>query len=146
MTILVTGGCGFIGSNLVPMLEKSGEKVIVFDNMSKGKASNIEDTEAQIVEGDIRDAAAVADVIQSVDKVVHLAAAGNVVESVDQPADNFDINVFGTFVVLDEARKAGIKKLVFASTGGALMGNTPPPVSETSLPTPISPYLSLIHI
>jgi UDP-glucose 4-epimerase len=75
-----------------------------------------------------------------VDTVVHLAAFGSVVESVEDPTENFDVNVRGTLVVLRAAAAAGVEKLVFASTGGAIMGNTPPPVDETSLPWPISPY------
>jgi UDP-glucose 4-epimerase len=75
-----------------------------------------------------------------VDVIVHLAAFGSVAESVEEPFENFDVNVRGTLVPLHAAVDAGVEKFVFASTGGAIMGNTPPPVDETSLPWPISPY------
>jgi UDP-glucose 4-epimerase len=70
----------------------------------------------------------------------HLAAAGSVVMSVEDPATNFDVNVVGAFTVLDAARRAGIERTVLASTGGALIGDAVPPVDERSLPKPISPY------
>jgi UDP-glucose 4-epimerase len=88
----------------------------------------------------VRDADAVAHALEGVDLVVHLAAFGSVAESVAEPFENFDVNVRGTLVPLRAAAQAGVEKFVFASTGGAIMGNTPPPVDETSLPWPISPY------
>ncbi len=138
--ILVTGGCGFIGANLVPMLESSGYAVRVLDNLSKGSTDYLEGSTADIRIGDIRDRAAVAAALEGIDAVIHLAAYGSVVESVADPEDNFDVNARGTFVMLDETRKAGISQFIFASTGGALIGNAEPPVDETSLPRPISPY------
>ena len=77
---------------------------------------------------------------EGVDAVVHLAAFGSVVESVQDPIPNFDVNVRGTLVVLRAAATAGVGKVVFASTGGAIMGNAKPPVDEGTLPWPISPY------
>ncbi|MBK1632463.1 hypothetical protein CKO31_17290 [Thiohalocapsa halophila] len=139
-TILVTGGCGFIGANLVPMLEEAGYSVRVLDNLAKGDSSLLAGCRAEIVVGDIRDCAAVAQALEGVDAVIHLAAFGSVVESVAAPAENFDVNARGTFVVLDECRKRGIARFVFASTGGALIGNADPPVNEDSRPRPISPY------
>ena len=140
MPILVTGGCGFIGANLVPMLEARGYAVRVLDNLSKGDTAFLDGTSADIRVGDIRDRAAVAAALQGVDAVIHLAAFGSVVESVADPDENFDVNARGTFVMLDECRKQGIGRFVFASTGGALIGNVEPPVNESSLPRPISPY------
>ena len=78
--------------------------------------------------------------LADVQTVVHLAAYGSVVESVEDPFENFDVNVRGTLVVLRACADTEVEKLVFASTGGAIMGNTPPPVDEGSLPWPISPY------
>ena len=138
--ILVTGGCGFIGANLVPMLEERGYAIRVLDNLSKGDAAFLDGTAADIRIGDIRDRAAVAAALEGVDAVIHLAAFGSVVESVADPAENFDVNARGTFIMLDECRKQGIGRFIFASTGGALIGNAKPPVDETSLPRPISPY------
>jgi UDP-glucose 4-epimerase len=138
--ILVTGGCGFIGANLVPMLESAGYSVRVLDNLSKGSTEFLKGSNADIRVGDIRDRADAAAALDGIDAVIHLAAFGSVVDSVADPEENFKVNVRGTFVMLDEARKAGISRFVFASTGGALIGNAEPPVDETSLPRPISPY------
>jgi UDP-glucose 4-epimerase len=94
----------------------------------------------ELVVGDIRDAKAVAEAVTGVDAVVHLAAAGSVVDSVADPFPNFDVNVRGSLTVLDAARAAGVERVVVASTGGALMGNAPGPVDESSVPRPLSPY------
>ncbi len=110
------------------------------DNFSRGSSDYLSGIEAEIVEADIRDDQAVARALGGVDTVVHLAAFGSVVESVEDPVENFDVNVRGTLVVLRAAAAAGVQKLVFASTGGAIMGNAPPPVDETTMPWPISPY------
>jgi len=139
-TVLVTGGCGFIGSNLVPHLVEQGNQVKVYDNLSRGRAEWVAASRAEVIQGDILDASALGRALEGVDAVVHLAAYGSVVESVQAPLPNFDNNVRGTFNVLDAARQARVRKVVFASTGGALIGNATPPVSEQSLPKPISPY------
>ncbi|MGB5835221.1 MAG: NAD-dependent epimerase/dehydratase family protein [Thiohalocapsa sp.] len=138
--ILVTGGCGFVGANLVPLLEASGYRVRVLDNLSKGDRGFLAGTKAEIQVGDIRDRGAVGHALADVGAVIHLAAFGSVVESVADPEENFDVNVRGTFVMLDECRKHHVGRFVFASTGGALIGNAEPPVDERSLPRPISPY------
>lgn len=78
--------------------------------------------------------------LDGIDSVAHLAAYGSVVESVQEPLENFDVNVRGTLVLLRACAAGEVEKFVFASTGGALMGNTPPPVDEGTLPWPISPY------
>src|SRR6516225_104055 len=121
--VLVTGGAGFVGATLVRRLVDSGHAVRVFDNYSTGDASYMAGVDAELVEG-----------------VIHLAAAGSVVMSVQDPVMNFDANVVGTFRVLDAARRAGVERIVQASTGGALIGDATPPVDERSLPKPISPY------
>jgi UDP-glucose 4-epimerase len=114
--------------------------VRAFDNFSRGSREYLTGVEVEVVEGDIRDEAAMVKAIEGVDTLVHLAAFGSVVESVQDPSENFDVNVRGTLVVLRAAVSAGVEKVVFASTGGAIMGNAPPPVDETTLPWPISPY------
>ena len=138
--ILVTGGCGFIGANLVRMLLDKDEQVIVFDNLSKGNKDYIDGLDVTFIEGDIRDTDALGSALADASRVVHLAAFGSVVESVDDPQMNFEMNVVGTFNVLTQAVKHNIEKLVFSSTGGALIGDAIPPVNEQSLPKPISPY------
>ena len=137
--VLVTGGCGFIGANLVPRLLAEGAAVRVLDDCSAGDPSRLPEG-VELVRGDIRDADAVQGAAEGMAAVVHLAAAGSVVESIEDPARNFDINARGTLTVLTGARLAGAQRFVFASTGGALIGNAPPPVDESSVPRPISPY------
>lgn len=138
--VLVTGGAGFIGANLVPRLVEAGHTVRVLDDLRTGRAEYLDGVDAEIVRGDIADGETLDAALRGVDAVVHLAAAGSVVESVADPAANFRNNAIGTFGVLDAARRAGVERLVFSSTGGALIGNATPPVDETSLPKPISPY------
>ncbi len=138
--MLVTGGAGFVGATLVRRLVGSGYEVRVLDNLTTGHASHLDGVDAELVEGDIRDANTMEGALAGVLSVVHLAAAGSVVMSVEDPAANFEVNVFGTFQVLDAARRAGIGRIVLASTGGALIGDAVPPVDERSLPKPISPY------
>jgi len=138
--VLVTGGAGFVGATLVRRLVDSGHAVRVFDNYSTGDASYLAGVDTELVEGDIRDPAALDAALPGMDAVIHLAAAGSVVMSVQDPVMNFDANVVGTFRVLDAARRAGVERIVQASTGGALIGDATPPVDERSLPKPISPY------
>ncbi|HEU5418185.1 MAG TPA: NAD-dependent epimerase/dehydratase family protein [Streptosporangiaceae bacterium] len=138
--VLVTGGAGFVGATLVRRLVASGHRVRVLDNYSTGDAAHLAGVDCEQVTGDIRDPGALDAALQGMQSVVHLAAAGSVVMSVADPVMNFQANVIGTFNVLDAARRAGAGRVVLASTGGALIGDATPPVSEESLPKPISPY------
>ncbi len=139
--VLVTGGAGFIGSTLVPKLLGLGNQVVVVDNMSRGSRDFLPALHhLQIHEADIRDTGTITRLAQGCDTLIHLAAYGSVVESVAEPSENFSVNVEGTFSVLKAAKHSGVRKLVFASTGGALIGNAQPPVDERSVPRPISPY------
>jgi len=140
LRILVTGGSGFVGATLVRRLVTAGHSVRVFDNCSTGDPSYLAGVDVELVKGDIRDPAALQAALTGMQSVVHLAAAGSVVESVADPVANFDVNVVGTFRVLDAARQAGVERVVLASTGGALIGDATPPVNERSVPKPISPY------
>jgi UDP-glucose 4-epimerase len=140
VTVLVTGGSGFVGATLVRRLTEAGHPVRVFDNFSTGDPAHLAGVDADVVKGDIRDPAALDAALAGVESVVHLAAAGSVVMSVTDPVANFEANVVGTFRVLDAARRAGVERVVQASTGGALIGDATPPVNEDSLPKPISPY------
>jgi UDP-glucose 4-epimerase len=138
--VLVTGGAGFIGANLLRQLDESYE-VRVLDNLARGSRDLLpRDRDVDLVVGDIRDPDAAARAVQGVDLVIHLAAFGSVVESVTNPVENFEINVRGTFEMLRAAAGAGVERFVFASTGGAIMGDQDPPIDESSLPWPISPY------
>lgn len=138
--VLITGGAGFIGANLVRSLREGVEDIVVLDNLSIGNKAYLDGLGVELHERDIRESDDLASCFADVDAVIHLAAYGNVVDSIRFPAENFRVNAQGTLNVLEAARVAGVEKLVMASTGGALMGNAPPPVNERSVPQPISPY------
>lgn len=137
--ILVTGGRGFVGVNLVRSLSES-RQVNVYDSLERSSPTGWVEEGAQMVVGDILDEIKLQTSMQGMSQVVHLAAYGSVMESLGDPTTNFDANVRGTFNVLKAAVEAGVKRLVFASTGGALIGDAIPPVDEGSVPKPISPY------
>lgn len=138
--VLVTGGAGFIGANLLRRLDDDLD-IRVLDNLVRGSRELLpSDREIDLVVGDIRDPQAVARAMRGVDTVIHLAAFGSVAESVTDPVENFDVNVRGTLELLRGAAEAGAERFVFASTGGAIMGDQDPPIDERSLPWPISPY------
>jgi UDP-glucose 4-epimerase len=138
--ILVTGGCGFIGANLVPRLEAAGHEVRVLDNEVMGRREHLGLFRGEFMAGDIRDDAALAAALRGVNAVVHLAADTRVVESIADPGHNFDVNVVGSFRLLEAMRGAGVRRLVNASTGGAIIGEAEPPVHEDMVPSPIAPY------
>jgi UDP-glucose 4-epimerase len=139
--ILVTGGCGFIGSNLIAyLLNHNLAQVRVLDNQSLGKQEYISDLDVDFIEGDIRSINDIQKAMTDVDGVVHLAADTRVIDSIENPTHNFETNVIGTFNVLKVARDLGIQSLVNASTAGAILGDVKPPVHEEILPKPIAPY------
>ena len=138
--ILVTGGCGFIGASLVPMLVQRSFSVRVLDNLSRSALSEFPGLDVEVIRGDIRDAAIVEEALTGVNSVIHLAAYGSVIESINDPQTNFEMNVAGTLNMLQQSADVGVQKFVFSSTGGALIGDATPPVNEDSLPKPISPY------
>lgn len=141
MRVLITGGCGFVGANLIAQLNRAGGYAIrVFDNESLGKRQHIAGLEAEFVHGDIRDRPALDKALAGMDAVIHLAADTRVMDSIAAPAFNFDVNVVGSFRLLEAMRAAGITRLVNASTGGAILGETLPPVHEEMVPRPLSPY------
>lgn len=139
--ILITGGAGFIGSNLVRHLANiETNKIVVFDDESLGDRKNIGDVKHVFIKGDIRDDESLKTVIDDVDIIVHLAADTRVMDSIEDPVKNFEVNVIGTFNVLKLARKAGVKKVIIASTGGAILGEAEPPIHEAMVARPLSPY------
>jgi UDP-glucose 4-epimerase len=137
--VLVTGGCGFIGSSLVRQLREQGMEPRVLDNLSRGSAGNLPG-DVELIAEDIRNEGALSEALAGVDAVVHLAAFGSVIESIEDPIENFEVNVRGTLTLLRACVDLDVGRLVFASTGGALMGKAEPPVDESTLPWPVSPY------
>ncbi len=137
---LVTGGCGFIGTNLISRLAERDARVRVLDNLSVGKRYDVAPFDVDLRVGDIRDAASLQQHFQGIDVVVHLAAHTRVIESISEPELNFQINATGTLNVLQACRLSGVKKVIFASTGGAILGEQTPPVHEGMVPKPVSPY------
>jgi UDP-glucose 4-epimerase len=135
---VVTGGAGFIGSNVVDALLERGDEVHVLDDLSRGKRENVADG-ATLHAGDIRrDAAALFAEVQP-DVCVHLAAQIDVRVSVERPDVDADVNVVGTLQVLEAAREHGTK-LVFSSTGGAIYGECDGPAPEGHSRAPLAPY------
>jgi UDP-glucose 4-epimerase len=135
MRAVVTGGAGFIGSNLVDALLARGDAVAVVDNLASGKRENVA-SEADFREQDIRDEALELDC----DVVFHLAAQADVNTSVQRPGYDASVNVLGTVNVLEAARRSGAK-VIFSSTGGAIYGEvTGDPASEETARLPVSPY------
>ncbi|HEU4781875.1 MAG TPA: SDR family oxidoreductase [Ktedonobacterales bacterium] len=139
---LVTGGAGFIGSHIAQALLERGELVRIFDNLSTGRASNLDALhgEVEVVRADLRDAEAVRAAMKDVDVVFHQAAMASVPESLADPATTLDVNVGGTQNVLLAARDHGVRRVIFASSC-ALYGERPElPSHEALLPNPLSPY------
>ena len=140
MKCLVTGGAGFIGSHLVRALLHKGHDVRVLDNYSTGKQENIEALPVEVIEGDVRDYLQVQDAVGGVDYVFHLAALASVGRSIRDPLTTHSVNETGTLTVLEAARKAGVKRVVYAASSSAY-GNSPLlPKCETAKPAPASPY------
>ena len=139
---LVTGGAGFIGSHLCQRLCAEGHAVRVLDNLSTGRRENLTDilSEIEFVEGDIRDAALLAEVVQQVDCVLHHAAIVSVPASVEQPLVEQEVNAVGTLRLLEAARQAGVGRVVFASSASVYGNNPQMPKRENMPPEPESPY------
>jgi UDP-glucose 4-epimerase len=138
---IVTGGAGFIGSNLVDALLADGHRVTVIDDLSSGDASRVA-AEAELRELDIVDLAALEAVVEEVRPraIFHLAAQASVVVSTQDPGRDCEVNVKGTLNVVQAAGRFGAP-VVFTSTGGALYGDDAPmPTGEDSIPAPLSPY------
>ena len=146
MRALVTGGAGFIGSNLVDALVARGDEVAIIDNLSSGKRENLTGALAAgavLHEADIRDAASVTGVFAAFkpEVVFHLAAQIDVRLSLEDPAFDASVNVVGTINVVEAARKHGTQRLVNTSTGGAIYGDTDVmPTPETVAPAPMAAY------
>ena len=139
MNILVTGGCGFIGSNLVPVLLEAGHRVRVLDNLIVGSFSSLAGLDVEFLIGDVRNADVVCAAVREVEAVIHLAAQTGVSPSQQNPRFDFEVNAGGTLGLLLASQEAGVRRFVFASSN-APIGDAEPPVNETQAPRPLSPY------
>lgn len=140
--VLVTGGAGFIGSNLVDQLVKQGARVRVLDNFTRGIQANLANVqdEVEVIEGDLRDTEALARAVKDTEVIFHQAAVVSVPYSVQNPAHTTEVNVVGTLNLLIAARDAGARRMVFASSCSVYGANLRLPKRETFRPKPISPY------
>ena len=141
---LVTGGAGFIGSNLVKALATAGERVRVVDDLSTGYWENLDDlrgsSDVECVTADIRDAEAMNRAAAGVDVIFHQAALGSVPRSIEAPVASDSVNTNGTVTVLDAARHNGVRRVVFAASSAAY-GDTPTLPKREDMPiAPLSPY------
>jgi len=139
---LVTGGAGFIGSYLVRFLLDKGESVRVLDNFSTGKLENLEEvtTQIELIEGDLNDRQMVSQAVAGVDFVFHEAAIPSVPRSVEKPMESHQANASATLVLLQAAREAGVRRLVYASSSSVYGANPELPKLETMRTEPLSPY------
>lgn len=139
---LVTGGCGFIGSHIVSALVARGDQVRVLDDLSTGYERNLADVknEVELIQGSICDAASVAKAVSGVDTVFHQAALASVPRSVADPLTSHAVCVTGTVNVLNEARQAGVRRVVYAASSAAYGNSTWVAKRETDLVSPLSPY------
>ena len=138
-TVLITGGAGFIGSNLTRRLVRGGERVRILDDLSIGQVAYLDGVPHQLVRGSLADPDAVRSAVEGADAIVHLAARAGIDDSVRDPLGTFEANVAWSVGLLEAARLAGVRRFVFASSNAAA-GDHPPPSDETDLPHPISPY------
>jgi nucleoside-diphosphate-sugar epimerase len=141
-TYLITGGAGFIGSSIARALLARGDRVRIIDNFFSGKRENLAEltNEVELIEGDIRDESALARACSRVEVIFHEAAIPSVPRSLADPAASHEVNATGTLQVLQAARKAGVRRVVYAASSSAY-GDTPIlPKVETMRPAPLSPY------
>ncbi len=142
MKYLITGGAGFIGSNLVEELLRRGHEVRVLDNFSTGNRANLEPFKdrIEIFEGDLRSYHIVRQAVEGVDFILHQGALPSVPRSIQDPITSNEVNVTGTLNILDAAVAAGVKRVVFASSS-SIYGDSPTlPKREDMIPNPLSPY------
>jgi UDP-glucose 4-epimerase len=140
MKILVTGGCGFIGSHIVEHYQGRATEIRVLDNLRTGYRNNLDGFDCVFIEGSVTDRQLVRTAMKGVDLVFHLAALVSVPESMAKPGECVDINVHGLLNVLEEGSSAAVRKLVFASSAAVYGDNPVVPKVETMLPEPMSPY------
>lgn len=141
MKALVTGGAGFIGSNIVKLLVEERHSVVVLDNLSSGYRENLDPFPGvELVIGDVRDEGAVVRAVRGAEVIFHLAASVGNKRSIEHPIEDSEINVVGTLRVLEAARTAGVRKVVFSSSAGIFGELKTLPIQEDHPVEPDSPY------
>jgi UDP-glucose 4-epimerase len=147
---LVTGGAGFIGSHLVDRLIADGHRVRVIDNFANGRPENLSDANAsgrlEVLEASVADGVRIASAFDDVDWVFHLAAMADIVPSIENPTVYHQANVEGTLCVLEAARKASVKRLVYAASSSCYGIPDTYPTPETTLTSPMYPYALTKHL
>jgi len=140
----VTGGAGFIGSNLVDTLLRQGNEVVVLDNFSTGRMENllsaVKDPHFRLIVGDIRDEKVCREAVSGVDYVLHQAALGSVPRSIDDPLTSWSVNVGGFANMVVAAKNAGVKRFVYASSSSVYGSDASPVKHEETFGEPLSPY------
>ncbi|MBA7711915.1 UDP-N-acetylglucosamine 4-epimerase [subsurface metagenome] len=137
--IIVTGGAGFIGSNLTDALIEKGHDVLIIDNLTTGKRENI-NPKAKFFEADLRNFNEIRPLFEGVDFVFHEAALPRIPLSIEKPIETNDINIKGTLNALVAAKEAGVKKFIYASSSSALGGTAELPMKEDASCNPLNPY------
>ncbi|MCB2203160.1 SDR family oxidoreductase [bacterium] len=142
MKVLITGGGGFIGSNLVEEFVNRGHDVSVLDNFSTGKRENLTEYEdhIELIEGDIRSFHVVNRAVEGMEVILHQAALPSVPRSINDPITTNEVNVVGTLNILEAARSHGVRRIVYASSSSVYGDNPTLPKVETMVPVPLSPY------
>ena len=144
---LVTGGAGFIGSHITQALLRTGAAVRVLDDFSTGRKENLEEAQdrptpgtIEVMEADLRDPVKVGEAVRGIDVVFHEAAFVSVPESMERPQECLDVNVAGTAHLLEAARKAGVGRVVIASSAAVYGDSMEQPLAEDTPLRPLSPY------
>ena len=140
-TVLVTGGAGFIGTNIVRRVVSLGARARVLDDLSSGLRSNLDGVGGvELIEADIGDTAAAAEAMRGCDAVLHQAALGSVPRSMEDPLSTYRVNLLGTASILEAARRAGVARVVMASSSSVYGDDASPVKIESRLGAPLSPY------
>ena len=140
MNYLITGGAGFIGSHIARALIQQGARVRILDNFSSGKRENLNGLDLEIIEGDLRDITCVAKAVRDINIIFHEGAFVSVPESMEKPQECFDVNVTGTSMLFEAARKAGVGRVVIASSAAVYGDSTAMPLVEDTPLKQLSPY------
>ena len=139
-TVLITGGAGFIGSNVAALFLDNGYKVRIVDNLSTGHKKNIETLDVQFLEGDIREESLMRQACQGADVVIHMAASVGRQKSLDNPKEDASVNLIGTTTVLEQSRKAGVSTVVYSSSAAIFGELADTPIAEDHPQNADSPY------